>query len=29
MPYFWQGMHETGGMEYDEMVRPFFEKRGF
>lgn len=29
MPYFWQGMHETGGMEYDEMVQPFFQKRGF
>jgi len=29
IPYFWQGMHETGGMEYDEMVRPFFEKRGY
>jgi hypothetical protein len=29
MPYFWQGMHETGGMEYDEMVRPYFLKRGY
>ena len=29
MPYFWQGMHETGGMEYDAMVRPYFEKRGY
>lgn len=29
MPYFWQGMHETGGMEYDTMVRPYFEKRGY
>ncbi|MFA6472605.1 MAG: hypothetical protein WCU00_11240, partial [Candidatus Latescibacterota bacterium] len=29
MPYFWQGMHETGGIEYDAMVRPYFEKRGY
>jgi hypothetical protein len=29
MPYFWQGMHETGGTEYDDMVRPFFLKRGY
>jgi uncharacterized phosphosugar-binding protein len=29
MPYFWQGMHITGGIEYDNMVRPYFEKRGY
>ncbi len=29
MPYFWQGIHETGGMEYDQMVKPYFEKRGY
>ena len=29
MPYFWQGMHETGGTEYDNAVRPFFMKRGY
>jgi uncharacterized phosphosugar-binding protein len=29
MPYFWQGMHETGGTEYDAMIRPYFLKRGY
>ena len=29
MPYFWQGYHENGGSEYDNMVKPFFDKRGY
>lgn len=29
MPYFWQGLHENGGREYDAMIRPYFEKRGY
>ena len=29
MPYFWQGYHENGGSEYDNMVKPFFNKRGY
>ncbi|MCE5251634.1 hypothetical protein LLG96_15610 [bacterium] len=29
MPYFWQGIHEIGGMEYDNAVRPYFQKRGY
>ncbi len=29
MPYYWQGLHENGGRDYDAMVRPYFEKRGY
>jgi uncharacterized phosphosugar-binding protein len=29
MPYYWQGLHETGGREYDAMVWPYYEKRGY
>ena len=29
MPYYWQGLHELGGREYDAMVRPYFEQRGY
>jgi hypothetical protein len=29
MPYYWQGLHENGGREYDAMVRPYYEKRGY
>ncbi|MFA6471246.1 MAG: hypothetical protein WCU00_04310 [Candidatus Latescibacterota bacterium] len=28
-PYFWQGFHETGGPDYDKMVKPLFDKRGY
>jgi uncharacterized phosphosugar-binding protein len=28
-PYFWQGFHETGAPEYDKMVKPLFDKRGY
>ncbi len=29
MPYYWQGMHEKGGNEYNAMIQPYFEKRGY
>ena len=29
MPYYWQGLHENGGREFDAMVRPYFDKRGY
>jgi len=29
MPYYWQGFHERGGSVYDNMVRPYFLKRGY
>ena len=29
MPYFWQGYHENGGKEYDDMVHPYFLERGY
>jgi len=29
MPYYWQGYHENGGMEYDSAVKPYFDKRGY
>ena len=29
MPYYWQGYHEKGGMEYDKMVKVIFDKRGY
>ena len=29
MPYYWMGWHENGGMEYDNLVRPYFLKRGY
>ena len=29
MPYYWQGFHENGGREYDNAVRPYFQKRGY
>jgi len=29
MPYFWQGYHENGGREYDDLVYPHFLERGY
>lgn len=29
MPYYWQGLHESGGREYDAMARPYFVQRGY
>ncbi len=29
MPYFWQGYHESGGREYDDLVHPHFLERGY
>ncbi len=29
MPYYWQGYHENGGREYDNAVKPYFDKRGY
>lgn len=29
MPYYWQGFHESGGREYDNGVRPYFQQRGY
>lgn len=29
MPYYWQGMHENGGNDYNAMIQPYFEKRGY
>jgi hypothetical protein len=29
MPYYWQGMHETGGNDYNAMIKPYFDQRGF
>ncbi len=28
-PYYWQGMHENGGNEYNAMVKPYFDQRGY
>ena len=29
VPFFWKGFHENGGREYDNMVHPYFIKRGY
>jgi uncharacterized phosphosugar-binding protein len=29
MPYYWRGMHVNGGTNYNEMVKPYFDKRGY
>ncbi|MBN1293069.1 MAG: hypothetical protein JXB48_14610, partial [Candidatus Latescibacteria bacterium] len=29
MPHFYRGIHENGGLEYDNAVRPFFLERGY
>jgi uncharacterized phosphosugar-binding protein len=29
IPWFWLGFYQIGGREYDNAVRPFFQKQGF
>jgi len=29
MPYYWMGYHEKGGDVYDQVIRPYFMKRGY
>lgn len=29
MPYYWQGYHENGGVDFDNAVKPYFDKRGY
>jgi len=29
VPWFWMGFYQVGGREYDEAVKPFFQKQGF
>jgi len=29
VPWFWLGFYQTGGREYDEAIKPFFQKQGF
>jgi uncharacterized phosphosugar-binding protein len=29
VPWFWMGFYQAGGREYDEAVKPFFQKQGF
>ena len=29
MPYYYQGYHERDGRDYDQMVEPYFKKRGY
>ncbi|MHB9027929.1 MAG: phosphoheptose isomerase family protein [Candidatus Latescibacterota bacterium] len=29
MPYYWQGMHETGGNDYNALIKAYFDQRGY
>ncbi len=29
VPWFWMGFYQTGGREYDEAIKQFFQKQGF
>lgn len=29
IPWFWLGFYQVGGREYDEAIKPFFQKQGF
>jgi len=29
IPWFWMGFYQVGGREYDEAIKPFFQKQGF
>lgn len=28
-PYYWQGMHENSGNDYNAMIQPYFNRRGY